>query len=67
MKCFFYEARYAGVQCSLVVVPFEGDADVFASAPVNRDGVMFLEGLFEMIGMLFADKFVEVVPVGVTY
>ena len=44
-ESFFHEAGYAGVEGSVVVVPFETDTDIFASGPVDCDVVPLLQGV----------------------
>ena len=40
-----------------LVIPIDGEADVPFSFPFVADGIIVLEGLHEVIGMLFADVF----------
>ena len=56
-ESFFNEAGYAGVEGSVVVVPFESNADIFASGPVDCDVVPLLQGVFEVNCMFVALEF----------
>ena len=37
------------------VVPVDGESSEEGTSPVDRDGVEFLEGLDEVVGVLFSD------------
>ena len=52
-----HESGDSRVEGPVFIVSFEGDANVFAPAPICGDVVPPLERLFEVVCMIVADEF----------
>jgi hypothetical protein len=52
MECFGDVTRHGELHGAIDVVPIEGETTVFGSCPIGGDGVLGLEAVQEMLGML---------------
>ena len=54
-ESFVVKRGHREVDFAFVIVPIEVDLDIFAASVINRDIIMFLEGVNEVIGIVVRD------------
>lgn len=54
---FFNLYRHGDVDMTIFAVPFEGDATVEGTVPVNYEDTLILEGLDKLVGVSLAGVF----------
>ena len=54
---FYVASRHGYINGSAAIIPLDGDTRIEGACPVGGDGVQFLEGAEEMLGVFAADVF----------
>ncbi len=49
---FFVKRGHGKVNFAFVIVPVEVDLDIFVAGVINRDIIMFFEGVDEVVGII---------------